>query len=155
MSFLSLFSFCESRIFYFLRIIRSNQSWRVVESFAGLSFCLERLALSKGYRVAEVCRALGCSNRYLHTLFIRDIGLRPKQWMNLERMVVARRKLEGGKCPNEVALELGFRSKHPFNRQFEKFYQTTPEQFKLNRRIFDPSNENVTAPKGTKKRTSG
>ena len=120
-----------------------------------MSYCLERLALSKGYRVAEVCRALGCSNRYLHTLFIRDIGLRPKQWMNLERMVVARRKLEGGKRPKEVALELGFRSIHPFNRQFEKFYQTTPEQFQLNRRIFDPSSENAPPRKSPRKRASG
>ena len=147
--------FCESRIYYFLRIIRSNQSWRVVESFSGVSFCLERLALSKGYRVVEVCRALGCSSRYLHTLFIRDIGLPPKQWMNLERMVVARRKLEGGKCPKEVALELGFRSKHPFCRQFEKFYQTSPEQFQLNRRTFDPPNETTPTRQAAKKRASG
>ena len=122
-----------------MRIIRSNQTWRVVESFSGVNHCLERLALHKGYRVADVCAALGCSSRYLHTAFVRDIGLPPKHWMKLERMVVARRKLEGGKSPEEVARDLGFLSMHTFTRQFQKFYQTTPAQFVNARRVFDPS----------------
>ena len=58
--------------------------------------------------------------------------------MNLERMVVARRKLEGGKNPEEVSKELGFMSINTFCRQFIKFYQTSPVQFQSQRRIFDP-----------------
>lgn len=83
---------------------------------------------------------------------MRDIGLRPKQWMNLERMVVARRKLEGGKCPREVARDLGFRSEYSFYRQFEKFYQTTPKQFQMNLKVFDPANEKAPDRKAAKKR---
>lgn len=124
---------------FLLRIIRSNQTWRVVESFSGVNHCLERLAYRKGYRVADVCNALGCSNRYLHTLFVRDIGLPPKQWMNLERMVVARRKLEGGKQPEEICKDLGFMSMHTFYRQFQIHYNTTPMKFLNRRRVFDPS----------------
>ncbi len=112
----------------------------MVDSFSGVNHCLERLAFCKAYRVAEVCNALGCSNRYLHTLFTRDIGLPPKQWMNLERMVVARRKLEGGKSPAEVARDLGFMSALTFCRQFQRFHYMTPARFQSNRRIFDPSN---------------
>jgi AraC-like DNA-binding protein len=122
-----------------LKIIRSNQTWRVVESFSSVSHCLERLAYRKGYRVADVCATLGCSIRYLHTLFVRDIGLPPKYWMKLERMVVARRKLEGGKPPEEVATELGFMSIHTFKRQFLQFYQTTPAKFQSDRILFDPT----------------
>lgn len=103
-----------------------------------MNHCLERLAFRKGYRVADVCAALGCSSRYLHTLFVRDIGLPPKHWMKLERMVVARRKLRGGKSPEEVARDLGFMSVHTFSRQFEKFYQMTPARFQNGMRIFDP-----------------
>lgn len=123
-----------------MRIIRSNQTWRVVESFSGVNHCLERLAFRKGYRVADVCRALGCSSRYLHTLFVRDIGLPPKTWMKLERMVVARRKLEGGKLPVEVSQDLGFMSVQTFNRQFEEFHKTTPTKFQNARKLFDPTN---------------
>lgn len=108
-----------------------------MESFSGESYCLERLALRKSYRVADVCNALGCSSRYLYIVFIRDIGLSPKHWMNLERMVVARRKLEGGKAPEEVASDLGFMSIHTFSRQFQRFYNTTPELFQRDRKTFD------------------
>lgn len=122
---------------WFLRIIRSDQTWRVVESFSGESYCLERLALSKAYRVADVCSTLGCSSRYLYILFTRDIGLSPKHWMKLERMVVARRKLEGGKSPEEVAKDLGFMSFQTFCRQFLRFYETTPDSFQRDRKNFD------------------
>jgi AraC-like DNA-binding protein len=121
-----------------LKIIRANHTWRIVESFSGVNYCLERLALCKSYRVAEVCQELGCSQRYLHIMFMRDIGLPPKHWMSLERMVVARRKLEGGKTPQEVAKDLGFLSLLTFRRQFYKCYQVYPEEFVKSRKTFDP-----------------
>ncbi len=123
-----------------MRIIRSNQSWRIISKF-GTNHCLERLALSQGYRVAAMCRILRCSIRYFYTMFMRDIGLPPKQWMNLERMVVARRKLEGGISSAQVAQDLGFQSVHTFGRQFRKYHQINPERFQRQRQIFDPSGE--------------
>lgn len=128
---------------HFLRIIRTNHMWRVVESGSGVSYCLERLALCKFYRVAEVCQELGCSQRYMHAMFMRDIGFPPKQWMMMERMVVAKRKLEGGKSPEEVAGDLGFLSIMTFRRQFFRFYQIHPERFVKTRKIFDPSRMEV------------
>lgn len=122
-----------------MRFIRSKQTWRVVQAFSGKSYCLEKLALSKSYRVADVCTALGCSQRYLYGVFVRDIGLPPKTWMNLERMVVARRKLEGGKSVEEVARDLGFLSVETFRRKFYNVYRVSPVRFLRNLRIFDPS----------------
>ena len=123
-----------------MRFIRSIQTWRVVETFSGEAYCLEKLALSKCYRVADVCAALGCSERYLYAAFLRDIGLPPKTWMNLERMVVARRMLEGGKPVEQVATDLGFMSLEAFRRRFYKVYKMSPGRFVRSRRIFDPSN---------------
>jgi methylphosphotriester-DNA--protein-cysteine methyltransferase len=71
-------------------------------------------------------------------MFMRDIGLPPKHWMTLERMVVARRKLEGGRTPQEVAKDLGFLSLLTFRRQFHKCYEMYPEKFVKSRKIFDP-----------------
>jgi methylphosphotriester-DNA--protein-cysteine methyltransferase len=113
--------------------------WRVIEADSGVNYCLERLALCKSYNVTQVCQELSCSQRYLHTMFMRDIGFPPKQWMMMERMVVARRKLEGGKAPEEVACDLGFLSIMTFRRQFYKFYQTWPEHFQKVRKVFDPA----------------
>lgn len=101
---------------------------------------MESLALKKGYRVSAVCSALGCSHRTLYAIFLRDIGLPPKFWMNLERMVVARRKLEGGKSIQQVAKDLGFLSAAAFNRRFYQMYRMTPGRFVQNRLVFDPRN---------------
>ncbi len=129
-----------------MRFIRSKQTWRVVEAFSGKSCCLEKLAFSKNYRVTEVCAALGCSQRYLYAVFLRDIGLPPKTWMNLERMVVARRKLEGGRTVEQVARDLGFMSVESFRRRFYTVYRISPGRFLKSRRIFDPSTFDAMAP---------
>ncbi len=122
-----------------MRFIRSSQVWYAVETFSGVDYCLEELSMSKGYRVAGVCEALGCSQRYLYVVFLRDVGLPPKHWMNLERMVVARRKLEGGKTVEQVARDLGFLSVEAFSRKFYKVYRISPARFKRVRKTFDPS----------------
>ncbi len=89
---------------------------------------------------------MGCSKRYLHILFVRDIGLPPKHWMKLERMVVARRKLEGGKSLEEVCADLGFSSMHTFYRQFQSFYNTTPSRYVTDRQVFDPAKSTENEP---------
>lgn len=123
-----------------MRFIRSRQTWKIVETFSGVSCCLEELALEKNYRVADVCEHLGCSQRTLYAVFMRDIGLPPKHWMNLERMVVARRKLEGGKSVEQVADDLGFLSVESFRRRFYKVYRISPGRFVKRRKLFDPDN---------------
>ena len=128
-----------------MRFIRSKQTWRVIEAFSGKSYCLEKLAMSKNYRVAGLCTALGCSERHLYQVFLRDIGLSPKTWMNLERMVVARRMLRGGISVDDVALRLGFMSVESFRRQFAKVYKVSPARFLSGIRVFDPTSEEAAA----------
>jgi methylphosphotriester-DNA--protein-cysteine methyltransferase len=77
---------------------------------------------------------------------MRDIGLPPKTWMNLERMVVARRKLEGGETVEQVARDLGFMSVEAFRRKFHKVYKVSPARFLRGRRIFDPTNPEFPQP---------
>lgn len=103
-----------------------------------MTYCLEELALKHGYNVAGVCDALGCSERYLYAAFVRDIGLSPKTWMNLERMVVARRKLEGGKAVEEIADDLGFKSVEAFGRAFYHMFCVSPAHYLKSRIVFDP-----------------
>lgn len=138
-----------------MRFIRSKQTWRVVEAFSGKKCCLEKLAFDTNYRVAEVCDALGCSQRYLYAVFLRDIGLPPKTWMNLERMVVARRKLEGGRTVEQVAMDLGFLSVESFRRRFYTVYRISPGRFLKRRRIFDPSNLDALPPSSQGQKSPG
>lgn len=106
--------------------------------------------MSKSYRVVGLCSALGCSERYLYAVFLRDIGLPPKTWMDLERMVVARRMLEGGKSVEEVADGLGFMSVESFRRKFMKVYKVSPGRFLRGLRVFDPYAEDTPQDAGPK-----
>jgi AraC-like DNA-binding protein len=82
-----------------------------------------------GYRVGEVCGELGCSERYLRAVFLRDVGLSPKEWMRQERMVVARRMLDGGRSPLAVSDSLGFASLNNFRREFQEVYGMSPARW--------------------------
>lgn len=110
----------------------------MVEAFSGLECSLEQLAREKSYRVTDVCEALGCSQRHLYAIFTRDIGLPPKTWMDLERMVVARRMLLSGDSAEQVAEELGFMSVVSFRRKFNQVYRISPGRFVKHPRLFNP-----------------
>lgn len=116
-----------------MRLVRPEQSWYVLRPAGGERLCLQRLALRCGYRICELCSELEYSERYLYQVFSRDIGLPPKEWMRWERMVVASRKLVGGKSPEEVAKELGFASPNIFRREFLGAYRIPPLDFQRER----------------------
>ena len=116
-----------------MKILQTGQNWCVVRPSREARLCLQRLALKCGYRVGELCSELDCGERYFYTVFTRDVGLPPKEWMRRERMVVAKSKLADGKSPHEVAAELGFSTPNNFRREFQIAYQVSPLAFQLGR----------------------
>jgi AraC-like DNA-binding protein len=90
---------------------------------------LETLAYEQGYRVKGVCRELGLCEGYFREIFVRDVGLSPKEWMAWERMVVARRLLGWGMDPMAVAVRLGFSHANSFRREFAETYGVTVSRF--------------------------
>ena len=72
--------------------------------------------------MGSVCDRLGVSEAYFREVFVRDLGLSPKEWMRWERMVVARRLLECERPPREVAALVGFADINSFRREFSRVY---------------------------------
>lgn len=105
-----------------MRFIRENSRWRILRSNRVEEECLEILAFIEGYRVGSLCGRLGVSEAYFREVFVRDLGLSPKEWMRWERMVVARRLLECERPPHEVAGLLGFADMNSFRREFRQVY---------------------------------
>lgn len=112
-----------------MRIARVDCRWRVLGFGHVLHDCLETLAYEQGYRVDEVCRELGLGPRHFREIFLRDVGLSPKEWMAWERMVVARRLLGWGMDPVVVAERLGFSHPNSFRREFGETYGVTVSKF--------------------------
>lgn len=96
--------------------------------------CLQLLVLRRGYRVGEISEELGCTERRLHDLFMRDLGIAPHRWMQLERMVTARRMLAAGLEIEDVAERLGFTNKDNFRREFKKHHHVLPATYQQHRR---------------------
>jgi AraC-like DNA-binding protein len=104
-------------VFFVMRIVDLCHTWRIFLTSNPQPQCLHGLALRCGYRVDEVCAELHCSPRYLHHVFMRDVGLPPKTWMRQERLLVARRLLESGESPHAVAEWVGFTLVGNFRRE--------------------------------------
>jgi AraC-like DNA-binding protein len=112
-----------------MRIARVGYRWRLVAVGHVVHDCLETLALAEGYRVGAVCERLGVSQPYFREMFVRDVGLPPKVWMQWERMVVARRMLSWGVEPEEISELLGFSQFSSFRREFREVYGVQPGDF--------------------------
>lgn len=112
-----------------VKIIRSDQCWCVLGVEHVVHDCLESLALRQGYRVGAVCQELGISESYFREIFMRDVGLTPKEWMQWERMVVARRMLIWGHDPLDVSEGLGFSHPNSFRREFQVVHGVSPWLF--------------------------
>lgn len=95
----------------------------------GLSLPLETLVMRLGFRVAALGEAVGLSQRQLHTVFIRDVGVSPKQWCDQQRMVVARRMLHAGCLISEVSKMLGYSTEVAFTRRFTSSLGLPPGRF--------------------------
>lgn len=79
--------------------------------------------------VDEIAKLAGVSQRTLHNMFKKRMGLSPKTFIQMERMQEAESMLSRGEgSVNEVARALGFTNAHHFSVQFKKRFGVTPFQ---------------------------
>lgn len=112
-----------------MKIVCDDSKCLVLFSDGRPSLCLKGLALKCGYRVGELSNALGHSERYVHEVFGRDVGVPPKLWLRQERMVVAERLLREGLRPGEVREKLGFAQGNGFRREFRQMFGMPPMDY--------------------------
>lgn len=112
-----------------MKIARSGDRWSLVAVGQVLHGCLATLAYAEGYRVNAVCGKLGVSPPYFREIFVRDVGMSPKAWMQEERMVVARQLLGEGIEPQVVSEMLGFSHPNSFRREFREIHGLSPTKF--------------------------
>lgn len=122
-----------------MKFNRINQTWRIFRVPSHEGVALELLAYQCGYRVSDMCIALDCSQRHLYGVFMRDIGISPKEWLDLQRMVLARTLLTAGKAIRAVAVALGYSTVVAFTRRFDRVYGMPPGRFVKSLQMFTPA----------------
>ena len=83
----------------------------------------ERLTL------AALCDLTGLSKYHLIRSFTRQQGISPYSYLETVRIAAARKLLEEGASPVDVALRTGFSDQSHFSNFFKKFIGLTPRQY--------------------------
>ena len=74
---------------------------------------------------------IGRQPAYLGRLFLRETGSTVRDYVTRIRLEHAEMLIRSGIKIEAVALEVGYRSKKNFYRQFKRHYGTTPRPFRL------------------------
>jgi AraC-like DNA-binding protein len=96
------------------------------------SHVLQALRSLRSSSVRETARALGISERRLHTVFSEDVGLSPKQWSRVRRFQRAVRALHQGDEMRwaELAVACGYADQSHFSRDFRSFSGIDPTTYR-------------------------
>lgn len=87
---------------------------------------------AENLRAADLARQCGLSEPHFRRLFEEYAGMTPMDYLNLTRIRKACRLLRQKDSPMDlIAEECGFSSLSAFTRNFKKFLDTTPYQWKL------------------------
>ncbi|MBE6777276.1 MAG: helix-turn-helix domain-containing protein [Ruminococcaceae bacterium] len=83
-------------------------------------------------QVADVC---GINDRYMYNLFMRHLGISPKQYLNNLRLKNAAHILKNSDCTiTEAAYSVGFTDVLTFSRFFSKHMEVSPRAYRKRRK---------------------
>ena len=88
--------------------------------------------------VEEVANTCGIDDRYLYNLFVKHLGVSPKQYLNKLRLDNAKQLLTNSDCAvTEVAFSVGFPDVLSFSRFFAKHTGMSPTSYRSRALQFD------------------
>ena len=83
--------------------------------------------------LAALARTLRRRSTYLGGLFRKEVGMTVHEYVTRARMVFGAAHVCSGVKIEAAALNLGYRSKKNFYRQFKRFFGMTPEAYRHDR----------------------
>ena len=88
--------------------------------------------------VGEIAHTCGIDDRYLYNLFVKHMGISPKQYLNKVRIHNAKLLLDGSNCTvTETAMSVGFEDVLTFSRFFAKHTGMSPTAYRKGVERFD------------------
>lgn len=81
--------------------------------------------------LCRIAEALNISPNYLHTVFVKHIGITPFEYVTQKRIEKAKKLIMAGeKTMLEIAMEIGFCSQSHFNKVFKEKTGQTPVEYR-------------------------
>ena len=84
--------------------------------------------LSAPFTSDEIARSLGVSRRVLNYAFQHGLGIGTYQYVQMEKLHAARRKLKTGDSVTETCLAFGFSTPSRFARQYRRLFGELPSE---------------------------
>jgi transcriptional regulator GlxA family with amidase domain len=82
------------------------------------------------HSVAALAERMELSPRHFARLFREEVGMTPAAWVEASRIAAARRLLEEGHAPKQVAGECGFADDDTLRRAFARRLGVTPAEYR-------------------------
>lgn len=110
---------------------RRNRHVEAAVSFINMNF-------HRPLTVDEVAFACAVDDRYLYNLFVKHLGVSPKQYLNKLRLDTAKQLLSGSDCTvTEAAFSVGYDDVLVFSRFFAKHTGMSPTAYRKQTLQFD------------------
>ena len=87
------------------------------------------LANDVDYHAGTLADRFGLSLRQVERFFEENVGMAPKAWLHIQRMIKARYRLLELRRVTPVAQEFGYKHVCHFSRDFQKCYGMPPTEF--------------------------
>lgn len=109
------------------RMVQHTSSWLIDEILNDIA-----VNYDKNITLKKMSKIYFINEKYLGKIFLANVGKTFHQYLNEVRMEHARNDLRNSdKAILNIALDAGFQSASYFNRQFMKFYNITPSQYRI------------------------
>jgi transcriptional regulator GlxA family with amidase domain len=82
------------------------------------------------HSIAHLSQRMGVSPRHFARLFRQEVGVTPATWVEESRVTTARRLLESGDVPKQVARQCGFADADTLRRAFVRVVGITPAEYR-------------------------
>ena len=87
--------------------------------------------LGSNLHVIDLANAASCSESYLTKIFKQNLGMNPHQWIELQKIRFAARRLQLSRMKiYEIADELGYSDSFHFSRTFKRMVGVSPSEFR-------------------------
>ena len=83
-------------------------------------------SLCDNISIDSICQRLFITKSHLHHLFIENMKISPKRYVNQKRLLLARRKIRHGEAPSDVYRTCGFSDYTTFYRNYKNYFGYEP-----------------------------
>ncbi|MBE7031658.1 MAG: helix-turn-helix domain-containing protein [Ruminococcaceae bacterium] len=79
-------------------------------------------------KIEDISKHLGITKSHLHHLFVENLQVSPKKFMNIKRLVKAQHLIRMGEAPSNIYLSCGFNEYTTFFRNYISYFGHSPSE---------------------------